>query len=185
MEAYRFTVHSEGEYDLDGLFERIRPMIVNAFERINPTSTRLQVNFKQDPNGRTYQCIVDHDETVSVDDIITRTVRVLRVKLGRHLGGILHHRFGDWVDWDEDGFLAYQKAFVGIIKGYTVSMGAGVTDVSIKMFNEYRHYHKLYMCNVLHKELLPILVDADRLYRLWCWCDYNDTREARSLDDVY
>ena len=50
LEFHVFTVYGENDSDFEKLFERVRPEIVNAFEGINPTFTRLQVNFKRDPD---------------------------------------------------------------------------------------------------------------------------------------
>ena len=96
LEFHTLTVYSENDSDFDKLFERVRPEIVNAFELIDPNFTRLEVNFKREPDQEPYKSIVDNyddDETYSTDILITRTVRVLRAILRYSFRDELQSRF--------------------------------------------------------------------------------------------
>ena len=89
LEFHVFTLYGTNDSDLDKLFKRVRPEIVNAFELVNPTFTRVEVSFGLDKDQQPYRVIVDHyddhDEPDSADTLIARTVRVLRATLRYHL----------------------------------------------------------------------------------------------------
>ena len=168
LEFHVFTIYGEDDSDSEKFFEIVRPEIVNAFEGINPTFTRLEVNFKRDLYQKPFQDIVDHydDETDSADTLIARTVRVLRARLRYAFRDALQSRF-DYIhedlydrrfdrcidyderyraeyngDWDGEECLEDTGLYGAMVKEFAKDMESEVSYITIKMLNADKHYHK-------------------------------------------
>ena len=208
LEFHVFTVYAKNDSDFDKLFERVRPEIVNSFELINPNFTRVEVNFKREPDQKPYKSIVDHydddyDGTYSADILITRTVKVLRSIFRYSLRDGLQSRFDymykdiydrrfdesispeerframDNGDWDGEEGLENTGLYGSIVKFLAKDMESEVSYITIKMLNADKHYHKSNFYKSLHDELMPIAWHPDRA---WDWCFDNEQKgEAEQL----
>ena len=204
LDFHTLTVYSENDSDFDKLFQRVRPEIVNAFELINPDFTRLEVNFKRDPDKEPYKSIVDHyddnyDGTYSADTLITRTVKVLRMILRYSFRDELQSRFDymykdiydrrfdesispeerframDNGDWEGEESLEDTGLYGSFVKLFAKDMESEVSYITIKMLNADKHYHKLNFYESLRDELMPIAWHHDRVMD---WCLDHEEREG-------
>ena len=195
-----FTLYGENDSDLDKLFERVRPEIVNAFELVNPTFTRVEVNFKRDPDEEQCQYIVDNydDDTDSADTLIARTVRVLRSRLRYNFRNGLqprfHYRYKDIYDrrfdksidpekmyraeyngdWDGKEGLENTGLYGPLVEIFVEDTESEVSHITIKMLNAYKHYHKSDFYRGLRDELMAIAWHPDRVLD---WCVDHEERE--------